>query len=991
MSRNILPSAIEYLANTSRVRVAHLVTLELPGSTEEELIYDYLTDYSTEVEWEGKVFAPDRVVSVGEVRQGKGLTNYKVKVDIAGEYTFELDRALNDNKESSYVGKSIRIQRAYLRDDGTIIPFDKTTNGPMEYFFGNVSDISISDGIVSGATTVTWQCAGKFEDFDLVNGRVTDDASHRGLENIGGVLVPGSGVKRPEYAEDTGFQHANQTVNLISKYTTTEKRYKMKSSFFGLKSKLKEYEVEVEKELELGVDLSAKYLPYVRGVRKVPGIPVFLDTSNNNPSHLFIVYALCEGPASLLNLYIDGESTICLDSSQEDTDMCLGNQKNGDTLSKFMRADSGYENLHNSYSPKPVADVYSSAATIQDRPNYSLPPTIPQSNTEDPTKGITDPTEFTITNSTGVKRLAYFPGTSDQAAYAKFVSIAANGGFRVQAESGRGSDYWDSDSKLLNTAYLVLEMEITEENQEIPEIEAVVESFGRSGNSPIRTLNPVDHLYDYITNSVVGGGLKPSEVDTVSFDYVRAIYDAELNSYENSWVDYWRYLGWSSSSGHVKRLLECNTLLNTDETVTKNIESLLEQMDATINQLGGKYHLSVEDSSTPIADINSDDFIGNVTVKDTSNKGKWNAISANLIDPALDWTANKLVFFDSEYLAQDKNDQKKGNVTFPYVTNYYVARNWAKRQLDRSRFSKEITIKTYFKYIYLYPNANITVTYDKFGWDKELFRVKTMVMHTDGLVTLTLEDTSTSIYDDIDDSYTDNPPIPSGNIQPPQDFKWVAASTEEFNLPDLENVYGFLVWKTYAGENLLRYELEDWNNPGLYEFNIVVPYNRTVQHNVSGEYYVYHPLTSVEFGETYTFRARVIDRFGNYSRYSLFNLTITSDNLPESYSMVTGFRAINVDDEFDYIGNTVTFVWDLHPSDEINLYQLAIRPNGSSEDKLYFILDTRDQDDCTFTFDISTNMQLYQEREGSLGAYRGYIAGIKPIPNDGTLIDYTYI
>ena len=991
MSRNILPSAIEYLANTSRVRVAHLVTLELPGSTEEELIYDYLTDYSTEIEWDGKVFAPDRVVSVGEVRQGKGLTNYKVKVDIAGEYTFELDRALNDNKESSYVGKSIRIQRAYLKDDGSIIPFDKTTNGPMEYFFGNVSDIAISDGIVSGATTVTWQCAGKFEDFDLVNGRVTDDASHRGLENIGGVLVPGSGVKRAEYANDTGFQHANQTVNLISKYTTTETRYKMKSSFFGLKSKLKEYEVEVEKELELGVDLSAKYLPYIRGVRKVPGIPVFLDTSNNNPSQLFVVYALCEGPAALLNLYLDGESTICLDSSQEDTDMCLGSQKNGDTLSKFMRADSGYENLHNSYSPKPVPDVYNSAASIPDRLNSGVPPIIPQSNTESPTKGLVDPTTFTITNSTGVKRLAYFPGTADQQAYDRFVSIAAGGGFRVQAESGRGADYWDENSRLLDTAYLVLEMEITEEEQEIPEIEAVVESFGRSGNTPIRTLNPVDHLYDYITNKVIGGGLDASQVDSTSFDYVRSVYDSELTSYDSSWVEYWRYLGWENNVTHTKRLLECNTLINTDETVTKNIESILDQMNATLNQLGGKYHISVEDASDPIADISSDDFIGNISVKDTSNKGKWNSISANLIDPALDWTANKLVFFDSEYLSQDKNDQKKGNVTFPYITNYYVARNWAKRQLDRSRYSKEITIKTYFKYIYLYPNANVTVTYDKFSWDKELFRVKTMTMHTDGLVTLTLEDTSPSIYDDIDDSYTDTPPVPSGKIQPPQDFRWVPASTTEFALPELDNVYGFLVWKVYSGENLLRYELEDWNNPGLYEFNIVVPYNRTVQHEATGEYYVYHPLTAVELGETYTFRSRVIDRFGNYSRYSLYTLSITNDNLPESYSKVTGFRAINIDEDFDYVGNSVTFVWDLHPSDEINLYQLAITPEGSGQERLYTISDTRNQEDCTFTFDITKNISLYLEREGTLGAYRGFSAGIRPVPNDTTHVDYTYI
>lgn len=988
MSRNLLPSAIEYLAQATSVRIAHLVILELPNSTKEVPVYDYLTDYATEVTANGKVFAPDRVTKVGDVRQGTGLTNYKLDIDIAGEYQDELDRALNENKDTSFVGKSMRVLRAYLDDNGDVIPFDKDTNGPMEYFFGNVSSIGIADAVVSGSSKVTWQCAGRFEDFEMVNGRVTDDASHRGLESLAGTseLVPGTGAKKEAYKTDTGFQHANQTINLISKYTTTEIRYKMKSSFFGLKSKLKEYEVEVEKELELGVDLSATYLPFIRGVRRVPGIPVFLDNLKNSPSTLIVVYAICEGPATLLNMYIDGESTICLDENQEDTDMCLGSQHNGDTLSKYLRSDGGYSNLNSSYSPRPIDSVYREDG---DQPiRFPTNAIIPTNNVNTATEGINDVSTFTITNSGGVKRFTFYPGSSDQQADPRLKSLAASNSFFAQNLAGAGPEYWDDNSRLLDTAYLVMEMTVTEEEQSIPELELVMESHPIVGDVEQWSLNPADHLEDYLRSSSFGGGLDETEINRDSFDYVKGVYNAVLTSYEKEWANFWRYLGWKDQETHVPRLLECNTLVSTDETVTKNIEAMLNQMDATINQLGGKYHLSIEDGSDPIADISIDEVIGPVNVKDTSGDGKWNAISANLIDPAFSWSANKLVFFDSVYLEQDKGVQKKGNVTFANITNYYVGRNWAKRRLDRSRYSREITIQTYYKYTYLYPNANVTFTYPRFNWDKKKLRVKSTTLKANGLISLTLVDTDDSIYEDISDSPVEVPPTGSGGIPRPQNLRYVDASNNNYNFAENENVYGYLIWTPYDADTTLRYEVENWERPDEYSHNFSVPANRLVEHNTTGEWVVYYPITDITVGETYLFKVRTLDRLGNYSKYALLEKEITSSNLPSSYSPVSGFTAINLDSNDEYVGTDVTFEWDEHPSAEVTDYIVSIVSHTNQDNEYGSISVPATEQTVTFT--ISNNMSMYANTEGTVGAYREFSARIKAVaPNASS--DWAYL
>mgnify|MGYP000073443807 CR=1 FL=1 len=76
--------------------------------------------------------------------------------------------------------------------------------------------------------------------------------------------------------------YSEQAINLVSIYQAkeTKTRLEKKKKFFGLIKKYNqvEYEVEVDKEVDLRFNLDAKHLPVVYGVQKLSSFPVFVDT-----------------------------------------------------------------------------------------------------------------------------------------------------------------------------------------------------------------------------------------------------------------------------------------------------------------------------------------------------------------------------------------------------------------------------------------------------------------------------------------------------------------------------------------------------------------------------------------------------------------------------------------------------------------------------------------------------------------------------------------
>lgn len=1016
MSRNLSTTALDYLNTAQSVRIAHLIRLELYTSSDVDgKAYIYLTDYSSNVIWDNQTYEAGKVTEVGNVRQGQGLTNYKVTIGVAGEYPSELARGLIGNAVGSYVGKDIEILRAYLDDSGDIVPFDETSGGPMQYFVGDIASIEVDEGVVAGTSTVKWSCAGKFADFQKINGRITDDAAHRGLSTdvISGVTSGGNGAKLVSHQTDRGFQHANQSIHIMAQYLGSETSYKMKKRHWWQSDKLVEFQETVEKELELGVDLSAKYLPRVYGVRKVPGIPVFIDAEKNNPNKVYIVYAFAEGEIdSFLNLYIDDEPVVCANALDSLSNICEGSQAAGDTLSATMTGE-GYDNQA-ALAARVFRATKLGETNIGQLEEFEDTPPITgvirtTGTTHTKTGGGDDVVNvFRTVNSTGVKRMTTYHGKSDQKADPVLVSVAAAGNFLLQepwaekfaADPDNNLDwavpadkqtameaYWNENCKLLDTAYAVVTIILSEEETQMPNIEAVisgslVSTFNAAGTVETTdqyTLNPVWHSLAYIRDKICGGELDASLLDIKSFSEVAATMDVLATSYDNDYLSYWRYCGWKTApvdqaiegDDPQKTIMQCNTLLLTEDTVTKNLEGLLRQFDGTLNILGGKYHLSIENNDATIADIDVSEVIGNVKTKDLSNKNKWNSVQASITDPAQAWGTNQVSFFDQSYLDQDNGIKKKGNIQFRHLTNYYTARAWAKVQLAKSRFSREVSFDTYFKYTFLYPNANVTFTYPRFGYDKKKFRVKSTNLKSNGIIGVVLEDYDDSIYAEAPSGYEDNTVEPNVINPPPTGLEYVPLPDARFSiaLSDQLGVNGILVWDIPNETNVLRYDVRDWLEVSS---NYGVPKTQVINDSAVSKNYI---LIKGLVPETdYSFKVSTIAYSGSASVFAVTTNTTGTDVSVLLYPEVSGFTSSNSINGV-FTGEDLNLEWDLVEDIPTSAYQIQIYSVSPSA-----LLGTYSVPNSvsTFSYTFSLNKADYASANGSaLGAYRDLTAKIR--------------
>ncbi len=1087
MSRNLILNTpgqgLEYLKNNTEFRIAHLIKLELASSTEDVKVYSYLTDYMHEITWDSNLYVAGKVLSVSNIKEKEGLANYKVSIKVAGEYSEELEKALASSLTSSYVGKSLEILRAYVHTDGTLISMDKDTLGPMRYFEGLLTNLSIDENPTKGSSVVTWECASIFEDFNKIIGRQTNDLLHRGLEIDGSgnlVTVP-ENARHPDHATDTGFQHANKTFSVATQFEVEEKYSKYNSGFLGIGAGITEKTRTVDKELDLNINLSSNFIPIVYGTRKVQGKPLFVDVEREDPSKVWAVYSICEGPVGFLDISIGGNSTICLNDEDDASSgvICLGNKKNGDTLGRYWNLHtsmaevvgdanvsrlSAHLDWDEPYTESGVIEtpfnelynkVQNNTATPEEeqeyldrkstdyqglRINYYFPGSegenlneglIRQQNgynkkvqigyndgwvfASDSSTGTSHPVsgkksvwvvgdDYTATLVTGDRERdfglggTYFVRGAPNPANQDMIDVAAGGGF-LRQEPG-DLTYWDENSLLADTAYVILQFRLTDTAQELPELWATVEQHDvitdpddSNPDEKIRVPwpwypsnptdsndmeeygynpnNPVWHLLDYLTNSTYGSGIEYSRIDLPSFYQAAAECEEIDTSYDIDFIDYWRYSGFSEYQHYPEGPRDnnrnykhkSNAIIPTDKPVSANLKSMLEQIDGSLNLVGGKFHISLEGNTAPIATITEHDIIGTVKLKDLSQKSKWNSIEASISDPSLDWGKNSVSFFNSEYLEQDNGIKKKGRVNLTFNTNYYSARSRCKFLLDKSRFSREVTVTTTHKFIHLQINNNVVFDYPRFFPETTNFRIKGVEILSNGLVNLTLKEYDPSIYTGITQKQEIYRPVHDilprplnlGYVPRPQDTPW--------NVSVPEGSQGILVWDPIDREDILRYEVESWLDP-----DVTISVSPSAITNGK----VYLQLYGMTLGQEYLLRVRAIYNKGQRSTFTTMYVEVfPEDAVPNNITRPLGFYSENTDSLGVFTGPDVILHWDISTEFDSPTYHLQFKNDQGVVIRDHFTSGS------TYTYDFTSNRADYLANEGVDGAYRGLNIGLR--------------
>ena len=222
----------------------------------------------------GYVYDPDleRSTTIADQSSGTSITLQIISDELKGP----LIEMNNQSSLKSYYNRQVFVYKVFLDpNDNSII------GAPYLVFKGLIGSASIID-MPNSSLQVKWTLTSHWGDFVAVNGRLTNDAVHRALDNAG--KAQPDVCKKEIYANDLGFAHAEDTIMILATYKHSEEveKYKVKKKWFKTKMKTYMETVVTERDVDLNFALEAKYIPVIYGVDRVAGRPIFVDTKSND-------------------------------------------------------------------------------------------------------------------------------------------------------------------------------------------------------------------------------------------------------------------------------------------------------------------------------------------------------------------------------------------------------------------------------------------------------------------------------------------------------------------------------------------------------------------------------------------------------------------------------------------------------------------------------------------------------------------------------------
>ncbi len=224
-------------------------------------------------------------------------------------------------------------------------------------------------------------------------------------------------------------------------------------------------------------------------------------------------------------------------------------------------------------------------------------------------------------------------------------------------------------------------------------------------------------------------------------------------------IDYWALQGWNDANQYNVTRHQCSMNIDTSESLFETVNLMLKQFNGLLTYTNGKYSLSVKkavpdtldtivvdnDTYTP-AQIHKDDIIGELKIEGKAVKDTFNTVTTRVSDPAQKFNNTDITFFDSNYIEQDRGIPKSANIAYPGIINYYNARINIKQELDRSRAGLTVSFTTKPSAILLKAGDFIQLTHPEFGLTNKTFRITSLSLKSDGLVTIAAQEHDSSTY-----------------------------------------------------------------------------------------------------------------------------------------------------------------------------------------------------------------------------------------------------
>ena len=317
--------------------------------------------------------------------------------------------------------------------------------------------------------------------------------------------------------------------------------------------------------------------------------------------------------------------------------------------------------------------------------------------------------------------IQYFDGRDDQT-----VSSVLQGSI--------GSSTWTNDHRLRGTAYLAIKLSFDADkyNGGVPLITAELNGKKVTSTADYTSVtsgadqNPVDVLYDYLTNTRFGKGLNGTagalgKIDRSAFTSVR------------------------SDIGSTYKI---NGGLDTDIALYENIQEILDASNLMLIYTNGKYTLKArKQNETAVYTFTQDDILDSMQVQMPDKKTKKNKITVTFPDESSDYNYNENIKIveSPSFLTADNDSVLEGRIEFNLVTNATLATNLATYKMNASRKTMVVQFEAPHVKLPVECGDVVAITNADFGFSAKLFRVLQMEITPDNTLNIVAQEYDSSI------------------------------------------------------------------------------------------------------------------------------------------------------------------------------------------------------------------------------------------------------
>jgi len=427
-------------------------------------------------------------------------------------------------------------------------------------------------------------------------------------------------------------------------------------------------------------------IPIVYGYRKVGGVVTFAETGSTNNRYLYVAYVFSEG-------VVEGLREVYIDDWQLPVNL-TGSLNGGQVVDVN-------------------ADRYSGRVRLQWWPGQFF----------------SNPAQSPVGNSVKNGIFAEAPSFRNTMIYNGLAVMFARYEWKdIKTQEDADSNPFGGNIPQLQVGLLgkrVASLMVDTENTAYD-------------SAPIRySTNPAEILLDYLRNNRFGKGLKNSDIDWESWKIAARKCNQTVT-----------YLATQNITGPI---MTSNVVLDTSTTIMNNVKTLLMGFRGYMPYVQGKYKLKIEDAGNPF-DITSgsavinqiitkDDIIGNVTYTGIEKSNKYNVVVVNYVDPDQKFSVQEVIFPETleerqRFIDIDGGRENQLKATFPTITNYAIAKDFARLLFNKSRRQETCSLTVTSKAIELEPGDNIRIQSNILNFGSDPWRIVSIKINDDMSVEL---------------------------------------------------------------------------------------------------------------------------------------------------------------------------------------------------------------------------------------------------------------